>query len=365
MLRRTFLQAASGLPAVATLAAAPLPQRSIPLGFDTYSLRAFHWKAPQLLEYAGSQKLDTIQISSLGDYDSLDPAYLAQVRDKARGFGIHIDAGIGCICPLSTGWSAKNADPAQYILKGLDVAKAVGANSMRCFMGASADRRGKYPITALMENTIKTFQSVAPRAREIGVKIALENHSGDMQAREVRTIIEESGKDIIASCLDTGNPMWVVEDPLVTLEVLGPYVVTTHVRDSVVYEHPRGAAAQWVALGDGIIDFHKFFDRFAQLGPKASVQLEIITGRPPTVLPYFEDQFWKVFPDARSSEFAHFVKLAHDGHPYGGFMVIEDGDKHAPEEYRAALQAQQKRDLERSLDYAKNGLGVGIKWRET
>jgi hypothetical protein len=27
----------------------------------------------------------------------------------------------------------------------------------------------------------------------------------------------------VASCLDTGNPMWVVEDPFVTLETLAPY----------------------------------------------------------------------------------------------------------------------------------------------
>ena len=51
----------------------------------------------------------------------------------------------------------------------------------------------------------------------------------------------------MGACLDTGNPMWVMEDPLLTLEVLGPYTVTTHIRDSVVFEHPRGAAAQWVA----------------------------------------------------------------------------------------------------------------------
>ena len=73
-------------------------------------------------------------------------------------------------------------------------------------------------------------------ALDLGVKIALENHSGDMQAREVKTIIEEAGKDYVASCLDTGNPIWCVEDPFVTLETLAPYVVTTHVRDSAVFE---------------------------------------------------------------------------------------------------------------------------------
>src|SRR5574340_1057476 len=87
---------------------------------------------------------------------------------------------------------------------------------------------------------------------------------------------------------DTGNPMWVVEDPLLSLEVLAPYVVTTHMRDSAVCEHPRGASAQWVALGDGSIDFHKFVSRYRELCPGASMQLEIITGRPPRVLPYLE-----------------------------------------------------------------------------
>ena len=38
----------------------------------------------------------------------------------------------------------------------------------------------------------------------------------------------------------------------ITLEVLAPYTVTTHIRDSAVWEHPRGAAAQWVAERFGL-----------------------------------------------------------------------------------------------------------------
>jgi hypothetical protein len=196
------------------------------------------------------------------------------------------------------------------------------------------------------------------------VKIALENHAGDMQAREVRTIIEEAGKDLVGSCLDTGNPMWVVEDPMVTLEVLAPYVVTSHVRDSVVYEHPRGAAAEWVALGDGIIDLKSFVARFHELCPHAAIQLEIITGRPPQVLPYLEIDFWKAFPKANAAEFARFVALARRGHPFSGFMVIEDGARQPAEEFKAALREQQRVDLERSFAYARKSLGIGMKWRE-
>lgn len=102
---------------------------------------------------------------------------------------------------------------------------------------------GSLPIEAHIENTISELKKVRSRAQDYGVVIAVENHSGDMQARELRDLIEAAGKDFVGACLDSGNAMWMVEDPMVTLEILGPYTVTTHIRDSVVFEHPRGAAA--------------------------------------------------------------------------------------------------------------------------
>ncbi len=335
----------------------------IKLGFDTYSVRAFGWKAPQLLSYAAGLKLDTIQISSLDDYESLDPAYLQRVKDEADQLHIQIDGGTGCICPSSQAFS-KNGPPARdRVLQGLRVAAAVGARSMRCYLGSGADRIGEPGIEAHMENTIRLFRSVRSEALDLRVKIAIENHNGDMQAREVRALIEESGKDFVGSTLDTGNPLWVVEDPLLALEVLAPYVITTHVRDSVLFEHPRGAAGQWVALGDGQIDFGRFVEQFRQWCPQASMQLEIITGRPPRVLPYLEQDFWKAFPKALASEFARFVALAKTGHPFMGAMVIEDATGQHPAIMGEALKEQQRVDLERSLEYAKRKLNVGVRWR--
>src|SRR5437588_2929303 len=97
MLRRAFLQSA----AAAAVTGADSGSGGIRLGFDTYSVRAFGWKAIQLLDYAAGLKLDTIQISSLGDYESLDPAYLSKVKEHAAALQVAIDGGIGCICPLS------------------------------------------------------------------------------------------------------------------------------------------------------------------------------------------------------------------------------------------------------------------------
>jgi sugar phosphate isomerase/epimerase len=352
--------AITGIPSIAR---SQMQTSGIKLGFDSYSLRAFQWKAIQLIEYAAAQKLDSIQLSSLGDYETFEAPYLQTIRDTAAKLGVSIDGGIGCICPSSKSWSPKYGTPEEYILKGLKVSKAVGAKSMRCFMGASIDRQAPGGIDRHIENTIRVLKPLRSQAQDLGVKIAVENHSGDMQARELRTLIEQSGKDFVAACLDTGNPMWVVEDPLVTLEVLGPYTVTTHIRDSVVFEHPRGAAAQWVALGDGVIDFKRFVARFHELCPESTMQLENITGRPPQVLPYLEQDFWKAFPHASASEFARFVALAKSGHPFMGSMVMEDIPGKVPAEYTAALKEQQRYDLERGFAYARNILGAGIRSR--
>jgi len=363
MLRRTFLQSVPAGAAAAFAAPSPAAEVPVKLGFDSYSVRAFKWKAPQLLDFAASQKLDTIQISDLNDFESRDAGYLQKIKDQAARHNITIDAGMGCICPSSKSFSKDGPPARDRLLEGLRVARAVGARSLRCYMGASADRLGPLPIEAHMDNTVKVFQSVRAEALDLGIRIALENHSGDMQAREVKTIIEEAGKDFVASCLDTGNPIWCVEDPFVTLETLAPYVVTTHMRDSCVFEVPRGAAGQWVALGDGNIDFVAFVEQFRKLCPKSSMQLEIITGRPPTVLPYNEPDFWKAFPKMPAWEFARFVALAKRGHPFMGAMVIEDVSGQRPQVMIDALQEQQRIDLERSFEYARKKLNVGINWR--
>ncbi len=227
-------------------------------------------------------------------------------------------------------------------------------------MGNAADRTAG-PVEALMETTIRALRSVRSQALDAGVKLAVENH-GDMTSRELKTLIEEAGTDFTACCFDSGNPAVMGEDPVAAFEVLGPYVVTSHIRDSAVYEHPRGAAVQWVALGDGSVDLGGIVRRFAEVCPKAPFQLEILTGSPARVLPYLEADYWKAFPRMPAADFARFLALAKGGQAFLGGMLIARGGK-LPPEYEAALRAQQVYDLERSLEYARKKLGAGIRWR--
>ena len=51
---------------------------------------------------------------------------------------------------------------------------------------------------------------------DAGVRMAIENHAGDMQARELEGLIEAAGPEYVGVCLDSGNPVWTIEDPHLT-----------------------------------------------------------------------------------------------------------------------------------------------------
>lgn len=329
------------------------------LGYDTYSIRGLKWKAPRLIDYAAELKLDTLQIGSLDEYESLDEAYLRARREQAERAGILIDQGTGCISPTSPAWNPKNGAPEQHLLKAVSVAKAVGSKSLRVFIASPEIRRSGPPIQTHAESTIAVLRKCRGQILDSGVKVAIENH-GDFTAREMRSLIEAAGKEYVGVCLDTGNPLSVMEDPALTVEVLAPYAVSSHFRDSVVYEHPRGAAFQWVAAGDGCVSLDQVCARFKTACPQAPVHFEVITGRPPYVLPYLEEEFWKPYSAMLSADFARFVRLVKQGRPFAGAMMIAAPGKQPPA-YEAALLEQQRLDLERSLQFARKNYGLGEK----
>lgn len=107
---------------------------------------------------------------------------------------------------------------------------------------------------------------------------------------------------------------------MTTLEELGPYAVTFHLRDSVVYEVDGGVAVQWVPLGEGTPDFKAIVARAAEIMPaNVHVFCKPITARPPVILPVFTEEFWtRWFPGGRSRDFS-------DSSPWPNAVVLTTG----------------------------------------
>ena len=354
--RRAFLKAAASagaglaLAGVSQVSPVSAPGKKLKLGFDNFSIRAMNWKAHALLDYAASLKLDSILISDLDAYESHEAPYLREVKARADGAGIQIHAGTWSICPTSKFFKDKWGAAEEHLALGIRVASALGSPVIRCILGMGDDRKTEGGIEARIADTVKVCKAFRSRALDAGVKIAIENHAGDMQAWELVELVEAAGKDYVGATLDSGNATWTMEDPQASLETLSPYVLSSGIRDSMVWEYDEGAKVQWTAMGEGLVDWKKYFEKFAVLCPNAPVNLEIISGfsRP---VPYLRNDFWKVWPKAKATDFAKFLALAKRGKP---LEPHKSPDAKAEQDY-------QKTELERSLKYCKEVLGLGIK----
>jgi 3-oxoisoapionate decarboxylase len=357
--RRDFLQhtaaCAAGVACASnTLAARRSAHPGHRLGLDNFAVRGMGWKAPQLVDYSASLGCTSLFISDLDAFDSLDDAALAKVREQATAKGLQIHLGTWSVCPTSKSFKPNRGTADEHLALGIRAAKAIGSPVIRVVLGTWEDRLTDGGIDRHIDSLLAVCRRQRSRALDAGVKIAIENHAGDMQAWELVTLIEEAGRDYVGATLDSGNATWTLEDPLSNLEILGPYAVTTGIRDSAVWETADGAVVQWTAMGEGTVDFKRFIERFAELCPGVPIQLEIISGSP-RALPYLKEEFWKPYPKARASEFARFVALAKRGKPIDRVKLPEG------EERKPAEQRFQKAELERSIKYCKEVLGLGLK----
>jgi 3-oxoisoapionate decarboxylase len=368
MTRREFF--ASTLALTLPVSAA---SRKWPLGINTYCLRFQRWNDRQLVDYCVAQKLDAIFLQDSVDPGRMDPKHWAEVRAWTKYARLHIETGGGLILPgggtVNPSSTAGGADTIAAAIPGLVAtlrkniqrAAAMGSPIVRALLGSDRYSMPPGPVVQHIETALKVLSEVRSQVVDAGLKIAIENHK-DLQAWETRQLIEAAGKDFVGSYLDTGNPVFVAEDPRTTIEELGPVAVSFHLRDSVVYEHPDGVAVQWVPLGEGTNDFRALVARAAEIIPAdVHIYCKPITARPPVVLPVYSDEFWTTwFPRARSKDLGRFLALARRGRPYLKPHIEADLPE-VRDKYMDALKSQQMEHMQISLDYCKKTLGLGLR----
>jgi len=206
----------------------------------------------------------------------------------------------------------------------ITAAKIVGSPIVRCVLGSSAERSGKIPLEGHIDNTIKVLKNIRSQAVDNNVRIAIENHAGDMQARELKTLIEGAGKDFVGVCIDSGNPMWTLESPHLTLETLHPYVLTSHVRDTYVWMAPAGVAVQWCRTGEGNIDIDGYIKKYIELCPGRALSAEVIVQQP-RMFAIHDPKFWEPYKSTPAWEFERFLELAEKGVPRPGAPAGQGG----------------------------------------
>jgi 3-oxoisoapionate decarboxylase len=290
------------------------PGTPLRLGLDVYSLRFLNWDAVTVLEFCATRGMRVVHFSEPRLLGGLDHAHLARVRDRADALGLDIEIGMLAIAPTSGIFDRAAGTAEDQLARVIDAAIILRSPLVRCVVGNSFDRRTPGGIDRHIDAALHVLRSVRSRVVDAGLKLAIENHSGDMQSRELKVLIEEAGTDFVGACIDSGNAAWALEDPHAVLETLAPHVLTSHMRDSAVWISPEGVIVEWTRMGEGTVDIDRYLRAYAEQCPGCAISLEVITNRQ-RAFNFRDPAFWEAYPEMPAAHFARFLTLAEKGRP--------------------------------------------------
>ena len=269
--------------------------------------------------------------------------FAGKVRDTRESYDLYLEGSIAL---------PKNENDVARFDKAIRMGKEAGA---KVFRSATGGRRYELfsrleEFKAFKDAAWRSMQFAAPIAKRHGVKIGIENHK-DFQAAELAEMLRKLSSENIGTCIDTGNSMALLEDPLVTVETLAPFVVTTHVKDMAVQACEDGFLLSEVPLGEGILDLPKLFQMLEKALPSVTFNLEMIT-RDPLLIPCLTEKYWATFPDKPGSQLAAMLAV-----------VKKQGAAKLPcisGKSTEAVLAYEEENILKSLRYGGEKLGMHV-----
>ncbi len=311
MNRREFLCSAGAAALFPSALLSAQRAAGVELGSIDGSVGGNQFTPVQFLDYLSSIKLTWAMIS-LPPATLADEAAIKAIRAHADTLGLKLQLAFGSVCPSARGFNAQLGTLEEQVARALKASQIFGATCMRCVLGGDPERP---QIEMHIDNMIKAVRTIRSRIADSGVKLAVENHGGDLQAREMKMMVESVGTDVMGVCLDSGNPVWMLEDPHMTLETLIPYAETSHVRDSAVWKVPEGIAVRWVNMGDGNVDIDGWIQKFIKAKPGLPIIFENLVSANPRIHRIYDATFWDNWRRMPAWELSRFLTVAEKGTP--------------------------------------------------
>jgi len=345
MTRRTFLMtaAAAGVTSRLSASRSELPPGQAAarttMGVNIYSF-GFGQRGKSTLEF-----LDYCATLGAGGAQatltSLEPDYVKKVHERAEKLGMYLEIIA----------SLPQDDPAAFE-RTVKAAKEVGAI---CLRSACLSGRRYETFSTLDEWNRFVSQSKARIARAVPIlekhrmPMGIENHK-DWTAEELAALIKEYSSEYLGACIDTGNNISLLDDPMDFVERLAPHAVCTHIKDMAVDEYSEGFLLSEVPLGEGMLDMRRIAVTIAKSRPKTKLTLEMIT-RNPLKIPCLTDKYWATFPHRNGEYLAHALTMVRAHKPRTPLSQPENLDA-------AARRKLEEDNVMKCLAYARDTMGL-------
>jgi 3-oxoisoapionate decarboxylase len=331
------------VPALAWLSAArglsATPQRcSMGIVSHSYSIRRFT-DPLVFLEYCHGLGAAGVQIA----IGVRDEAYAGKLRRELENRRMYLEGSIRL--------PRDRADLERFTSE-VRTAKQCGATLLRTVM--LNGRRYEFFATAedfrrFADSSWQSLMLAKPVIEQHEMRLAIENHK-DWRTDELLDILRRAGSPHIGVCVDTGNSIALLEDPLEVVEAYAPWALSTHIKDMGVEEYADGFLLAEVPLGEGFLDVPKIIDILRRARPEIHFNLEMMT-RDPLKVPCLTKKYWATFANLPGQNLAQTLRLvrthaAKKGLPRIGGLTLEERLEREDDNVR------------RSVSYARERLGL-------
>jgi 3-oxoisoapionate decarboxylase len=199
-----------------------------------------------------------------------------------------------------------------------------------------------------MRVATKSLSDAEKIARRHDVKLALENHK-DQTTEERLALLNQFSSEQIGACLDVGNNIALLEDPVEVARAFAPWTLTVHFKDQGVQEYEDGFLLADVPVGGGAINLPAIIKIVREKKPKALFHLELIT-RDPLRIPVFRESYWRTLDAIKAPKLAATLATLKKADHTATFPIISTL---SPEEQVSA----ERENIEQSLRYSTEQLG--------
>lgn len=224
-----------------------------------------------------------IDLAQLGSAEG--PA-LTRVREALERHGLFVELSV----------PARSLEDPDGFARGAGAARALGARRLRVAL-LSGRRYEDFHRMEEWRAFVERWRKALPRAagwlEKEKLQAGIENHK-DYLGTELAELLRGIGSAHLGACVDFGNNLALLEDPLATVEALAPYAVTTHLKDMAVRPCENGFELSEVPLGHGILPLARMIETLKKARPDVDFCLEMIT-RDPLKVPYLEDGYWVTY----------------------------------------------------------------------
>lgn len=335
MTRRTFFAGSTALIAAAQTER-PAPS-TMGLSPDCFGIKKGPRTALEHLEAAWRIGAGGVQAI----LPNFEPDYLKRVRQRAEELGIYLEI----TTPLP------GPDTSQFE-RTLAAAKEAGARCIRsvCLSGRRYENFDTLESwQAFVADSEARLGRAAAIAARLKIPVGIENHK-DWTVEEMVPLMRRYAGEHFGVCLDWGNNMSLLDDPVETVDALAPFIVNSHIKDMAVAEYEDGFLLAEAPLGQGMLDLPYFLKTIRRYRPDTRFSLDMLT-RNPLKITCLTEKYWRTFPSRNGRYLARTLAMVRAHKPARPLVRI-DG---LSQEEKERLEEQNVRQC---LDYARDHLGL-------